>query len=101
MKKHLSLLFILSFFCIVLPFRYSGILTTAPQTLAEAKVEAEDEADDDEADDETEDETPPDSRNAFTVERGTLAMPDGVRLAVSYWMPKAKNRERDSRPSSR
>ena len=90
MKKHLSILFILSFFCIVLPLRYGGILTTAPQTVAEAKVEAEDEADDDDEDEEDEDETPSDSGNAFTVERGTLTMPDGVKLAVSYWMPKAK-----------
>lgn len=40
----------------------------------------------------TQSETTPSSsaRYAFTVERGTLTMPDGAKLAVSYWMPKAK-----------
>ena len=27
MRKHLPILFILSFFCIVLPLRYGGVLT--------------------------------------------------------------------------
>lgn len=29
------------------------------------------------------------SQYNFTVEKGTLTMPDGVKLAVSYWMPSA------------
>ncbi len=89
MKKHCDSLhpFLL---CIVLPLRYGGILTTAPQTVAEAEADADDEADDEDEEDDDEGVLPPDSGDAFTVERGTLGMPDGIKLAVSYWMPKAK-----------
>lgn len=31
-----------------------------------------------------------DDEYEFTVQKGTLTMPDGVKLAVSYWMPKAE-----------
>ena len=81
MKKQLWILFILSFFCIVLSFRCGGTVTAAPQTVDAAE---------DEDDDDSEGTTPIQAGYAFTVERGTLGMPDGVKLAVSYWMPRAK-----------
>lgn len=45
-----------------------------------------------ETEDETGDETDTSSVSGygFTVERGTLSMPDGVKLAVSYWRPTAR-----------
>ena len=79
MKKHLSIFYILSLFCIVLLSSYGSTVTAAPQARLEAGDEDEDEAD-----------IPFGSGYAFTIERGTLTMLDGVKLAVSYWMPRAK-----------
>ncbi len=75
MKKTISILFPLSLFCIVLLILYGGPVMAAPQS----ETEAEDETD-----------TSSVSWYEFTVERGTISMPDGVKLAVSYWRPTAK-----------
>ncbi|MFA6411390.1 MAG: CocE/NonD family hydrolase [Syntrophales bacterium] len=77
MKKCLFILLTLSLFSIVLLFPHGGPVMAAPQSEAE-----------DEGGEETE--TFSSSGYEFTVERGTLTMPDGVKLAVSYWMPKSK-----------
>ena len=79
MKKHLLILFTLSLFCIVLLSFYGSTVTAAPQARFDAGDEDEAEAD-----------IPSGSGYSFTVERGTFTMPDGIKLAVSYWMPRAK-----------
>ncbi len=73
MKKHLAILLTLSLFCIVLAPLYGGAVFAA----TEAALEEEEEGDVPSA---------TGGGYAFTVERGTLTMPDGVKLAVSYWM---------------
>ena len=88
MRRHILVPLVLSSLYVVFPFWPQGAITVAPQAVA-ASAEG-DEAENDEAT-----QTPPaeesgDSEYAFTVERGSLTMPDGVELAVSYWMPTAK-----------
>jgi putative CocE/NonD family hydrolase len=81
MKKYLPILFSLSLFSIVLLSFYGSTVTAGPQAKLEAEEEDEDNA---------QTAVSPGSGYAFTVEKGTLVMPDGIKLAVSYWMPKAK-----------
>ncbi len=81
MRRYLSVLFTLVLFFIVL-ISFCTVTTAATR---QNRLDAEDEGD---AEDEAP--VPPGSGYAFTVERGTLTMRDGVTLAVSYWMPKAK-----------
>jgi predicted acyl esterase len=75
MKKYLSMLFNFSLFCIFLLILCGSPVMAAPQS---------------EDDDETDTDISSVSGYEFTVERGTLTMPDGVKLAVSYWMPGVK-----------
>ncbi|HAJ28509.1 MAG TPA: hypothetical protein DCG53_14925, partial [Syntrophus sp. (in: bacteria)] len=80
MKKHLLTLLTLSLIGLAILSPPGGAIMAAPQSEAE-----------DEGGEETE--TFSSSGYEFTVERGTLTMPDGVKLAVSYWMPKSKKSE--------
>ncbi|MDD2707090.1 MAG: CocE/NonD family hydrolase [Verrucomicrobiae bacterium] len=75
MKNDLFRFFAVSFFCLAMLFPCGcGILI------------AEDEGDDEEGGDSG---AVAHSHGKFTVERENLTMPDGVKLAVSYWMPAA------------
>ena len=79
MKKHLLLFVTLSLICVAL------LILSGGPVLAASQSEDEDEIGE-------EDDTSPGSGGSgygFTVERGTLRMPDGVNLAVSYWKPTA------------
>jgi len=78
MKRYLSIFFVLSLFCIILLTPFGSPVMAAAQS--DSKDESGDEID-----------TPFVSGGyQFTVERGFLRMPDGVKLAVSYWKPTAK-----------
>jgi len=90
MTRHLSIFFSLFLlFCLVFAFPYRGTVTATPQIVAAAEDEEDDE-DNDEDEDESEDAVSSNTRQPFTVERGTISIPDGVKLAVSYWMPKTR-----------
>jgi putative CocE/NonD family hydrolase len=83
MNKRLSIFIALSFFFVLLPLSHLAPVLAAQPSQAQPADDGDDEDDDAE-------ESSLDSGAAFTVERGTLTMPDGVKLAVSYWMPVAK-----------
>jgi uncharacterized protein len=78
-KKHVLLLLVIAAFAGMTFFYFQEGKFASPQTAVAAA-----ESDDD--DDATEESS---GDYSFTVKKGTLSMPDGVKLAVSYWMPQS------------
>jgi len=88
MIRKISILFMLFFLCLSLPLFAAGSAGSAQRAETEAEDEGQDE---DEGAVGGEDQaSASDAGYEFTVERGFLKMPDGVSLAVSYWMPRSQ-----------
>jgi putative CocE/NonD family hydrolase len=88
MRRHLVVLPALFSLCVAIQFCHQGVTAMLPQAVA-ASADDDDE-EHKEAAKTAETDEGEGGEYAFTVERDTLTMPDGVKLAVSYWMPKAK-----------
>ena len=102
MNKYLLIVFLVSLFCMVVSIPQGGVAKAASPSEDEEESSWDDEdADEDDDTDEDEDdeyedemsdedETSDNAETEFTVTRGFLTMTDGIKLAISYWMPKGR-----------